>query len=387
MKTRLFLGIALLLATTAGARADSLDIRFCPGGQVRAYPLSDERRLESVLLQNAVIYNRAGAPVTITGIDIQLLSKGVVVDERHFVGAELERLSGVGPAIQGAGFVKAFGFQFCGDALVDPNAALAGPALAPGQGLLVLQQAFAYGGARDALQISVRASQGNAKLSASAAIPIRAEFAANAYRFPLAGASFVGVGPTFHSPHRWALPEEFAFDIAKIGASGLTYEGDGTKFANYFVYGASVMAAADGKVVAVEKQENEDASALRRPGEPQDAYVERLKGAQAARFARGASAIAGNYVLIDHGRGEYALYAHLKPGSVLVKAGDVVSAGRIVGKVGSSGNSTEPHLHFQVCDKPEVMNCAGLPVKFVNVEAPWALAPGALQSGDVVVAR
>jgi murein DD-endopeptidase MepM/ murein hydrolase activator NlpD len=89
--------------------------------------------------------------------------------------------------------------------------------------------------------------------------------------------------------------------------------------------------------------------------------------------------------MIDHGNSEYSLYAHLKPGSVRVKVGDRVAAGTPLGKLGSSGNSTEPHLHFQVCDAGDPLACAGIPVEFQNVTLPFADYPRALQSGDVVV--
>ena len=54
----------------------------------------------------------------------------------------------------------------------------------------------------------------------------------------------------------------------------------------------------------------------------------------------------GLHVILDHGDGLTTLYAHLD--SVAVVDGDVVAAGDVIGAVGSSGNSTGPHLHFEV---------------------------------------
>ncbi len=56
----------------------------------------------------------------------------------------------------------------------------------------------------------------------------------------------------------------------------------------------------------------------------------------------------GNYVYIQHANGRVTIYAHLKRWSVIPNVGTVVSCGQKLGEVGSSGNSTGPHLHFQV---------------------------------------
>jgi len=126
---------------------------------------------------------------------------------------------------------------------------------------------------------------------------------------------------------------------------------------------------------------------MRQPAESESAYFARLRLDQTVRIGKGTRAVIGNLVTIDHGEGEYSLSLHLKPGSVRVRAGDRVRSGQVIGRLGSSGNSTEPHLHFQVCDAPEPLACAGIPVSFSDVTLPLSDFPRPIQSGDVVIAR
>lgn len=54
----------------------------------------------------------------------------------------------------------------------------------------------------------------------------------------------------------------------------------------------------------------------------------------------------GLHVIIDHGGGLSSLYGHLN--TVVVLSGDYVEAGQVIGTVGSTGNATGPHLHFEI---------------------------------------
>lgn len=56
----------------------------------------------------------------------------------------------------------------------------------------------------------------------------------------------------------------------------------------------------------------------------------------------------GEYIVISHGDGTMTLYAHMLANSRKVKVGDKVKQGQVIGTVGSTGNSTGTHLHFEV---------------------------------------
>ena len=74
----------------------------------------------------------------------------------------------------------------------------------------------------------------------------------------------------------------------------------------------------------------------------------------------------GNYVIIEHDDGYSTLYAHLHQMTVTVAAGDYVLQGQVIGKIGSSGNSTGPHLHFEV----RYNGSAVEPLNYVNMNNP-----------------
>jgi len=383
----LFAVLLFACANADAATSRKIEIRFCPESAVRSYPLDVRRELQSVLLQNAAVINHETATFKIENIVIELLQSNRIIESRNFAREDIQRVGERSAKLQTSGALQQVAFQFCGTDLIAPSIKLGSATLAHDQALLITSQVFAFNGKRDALRIRVRGEADDHPVEVTGSIPITSEFAKNRYIFPLRGVWFVGNGASFHTPHRWAIPEEFALDIAKLGDNGLTHKGDGTKFEDYFAYGAEVLAAADGRVVSTANDQPEDQNAMQRPDETADAYSARLQKEQGERLAKGAIGLTGNYVLIDHGKNEYSMYAHLQPGSVRVHAGDQVKAGTIIGKLGSSGNSTEPHLHFQVCDKPEMLMCAGVPVNFSNVSVECADAPRPIQTGDVVTAK
>jgi murein DD-endopeptidase MepM/ murein hydrolase activator NlpD len=106
-------------------------------------------------------------------------------------------------------------------------------------------------------------------------------------------------------------------------------------------------------------------------GVPEPARVHPLVGAAgriraAAGFRstpEGVRRLMGNHVVVGHD-GVYAGFAHLAPGSVAVAAGDQVRRGEVVGRVGHTGNSTSPHLHFQLMDAADPLSARGIPCAF-----------------------
>ena len=82
-------------------------------------------------------------------------------------------------------------------------------------------------------------------------------------------------------------------------------------------------------------------------GAPQGTYIHAAASGKVI-WSGWRSGGGGNTIIIDHGGGIATLYLHIMNGGLLVKEGQVVAAGDVIAKVGSTGLSTGPHLHFTV---------------------------------------
>jgi murein DD-endopeptidase MepM/ murein hydrolase activator NlpD len=139
----------------------------------------------------------------------------------------------------------------------------------------------------------------------------------------------------------WAA-ERFAIDYVQLRADGRIFTGDKAKLDSYPSFGADIHAVADGPVVGLLDGLPEQVAGTNPTGLPLDQY-------------------AGNHVVQDIGDGNYALYAHLSPGSIKVKVGDRLTSGQVIALLGNSGNSDGPHLHFHVMSTPDPLRSNGLP--------------------------
>jgi len=167
-------------------------------------------------------------------------------------------------------------------------------------------------------------------------------------------------GPVNEVGHRRALiavegsatiAQRFAIDYVKLGDDDRTFRGDSLKNESYYAYGSEALAVADG-IVAVVK----------------DGIPQNVPGPASRAVPITLETVGGNHVILDLGGGRYAFYAHLQPGSLRVHPGDRVRRGQVLGLVGNSGNSTEPHLHFHVSDGASPLGSEGLPYAYDSFE-------------------
>jgi murein DD-endopeptidase MepM/ murein hydrolase activator NlpD len=148
-----------------------------------------------------------------------------------------------------------------------------------------------------------------------------------------------------------AIAQRFAIDWVRMADDGTRFTGDPLKNASYYAWGSEAIAVADGIVV-----------------ETKDSIPENVPGATSRAVPITLETVGGNHVILDLGKGRYAFYAHLQPGSLRVKLGERVRRGQVLGLVGNSGNSTEPHLHFHVSDANSPLGSEGLPYGYDGFE-------------------
>jgi murein DD-endopeptidase MepM/ murein hydrolase activator NlpD len=138
--------------------------------------------------------------------------------------------------------------------------------------------------------------------------------------------------------------QRFAIDWMRLDDTGRLVHGDPSDVHSYSDYGADVLAVADGTVVDTLNTLDDQ-----KPGTLPDPSTITLEN------------VDGNHVVLDLGNGVFAFYAHMQKGSVKVVPGDHVRRGQILGKLGNTGNTSAPHLHFHLMDGPSVLGSNGVP--------------------------
>ncbi len=151
------------------------------------------------------------------------------------------------------------------------------------------------------------------------------------------------------------LPERFAIDFVQLDRDRRMFTGPIDALTSYEDYGADLLAVANGTVVRTHEGEAEQVP----PNSPPPFDPETAPG---------------NWIVIDIGGGHYVLYAHVQPNSLTVRVGDRVRRGQVLARLGNTGSSTAPHLHFQVMDTPSPSASNGLPYEFDSFTSPGTVS-------------
>lgn len=144
--------------------------------------------------------------------------------------------------------------------------------------------------------------------------------------------------------HIESKAQKNAFDIVITDQNGKTYKTDGKTNEDYYAFGKELIAPCDAEVVLVVDgvKDNE-------PGELNPIYIP------------------GNTIILKTGNNEYLFFAHLKQNSIVVKQGQKIKKGELLGLCGNSGNSSEAHLHFHIQNVENMNKATGAKCYFDEI--------------------
>ena len=185
-----------------------------------------------------------------------------------------------------------------------------------------------------------------------------------ALSLPVKGRLLVHDGHDFYAHHRrlnteHAAAREFgltrnfmrySLDLNPANEQFEPFAGNGARNEDWFAWGQPLYATGDGKVVDAVDSEPDNIRGGQNFFDPTKLKATPMK-------------FYGNYLVIDHGNGEFSLLGHIQKGSLAVKAGDAVTRGQPVAKIGSSGSSHNPHVHYELRTGAD-LNAEGLPATF-----------------------
>ena len=172
------------------------------------------------------------------------------------------------------------------------------------------------------------------------------------------------------------LGQRYAYDFWQVDWKINNFKFcDGSNFKYYFrgiplekcyCWGKEVFAPCDGKIV-----KSEDGCKERNPVNFFTDIFAVLKNALTFKPKKkgfNIHSFIGNYIIMEIAEDRFAFFAHFQNGSITVRSGDNVEKGQILGKVGHSGNSTAPHLHFHIMDNVDLLKAKGRPCVFEQYE-------------------
>ena len=205
-------------------------------------------------------------------------------------------------------------------------------------------------------------------------IPVRFHEQKSDLHFPLRGAWWAIQGADWSDRHKQEVfTQTYATDFVRLGADNRFFQGDGLAVEDHYSWGQPVYAAAGGKVAAVTYDMPDLA-----PGVPPDPRI----------FRGDPRRLLGNAVAISHGNGEFSYYGALQQASLAVNEGELIRRGALLGRVGNSGMSPGPHLHFHLAEGPNPFIDQGLPFQFSHFEAggQWFAQPTTIPTRMIVIA-
>jgi len=363
-------------------QAQHVEISLLSRGK-KVYPLTYNLaylEITDIKLPDLVLHNGSTLPVTPVGVEV--IGK---IDGRpkvtYLLGADnLADLGEINTRLKQVMLgsdIERFGLKNqLGDYAVDTEHLAGQTEMQPGEYtiLLLSQQVrihYISGARLDAVEVWVSVRQADEEQVVSLDIPLHFRDDQPPYLFPIRGDVLIMNQPLSYTHHRFGHSQEFAFDVTmtthdETGTHRTSRPSEAPILADFIIYRQPVHSVADGVVVAVVDLFPEEETVL--PGPEITKRLQEMHQRLGPKIGLMHAAY-GNYIIVRHAEEEYAFYGHLNEHSMRVKVGDQVKAGQIIALVGGTGNSSEPHLHFELIDRPDLLTANGLPIAFVDFDA------------------
>jgi hypothetical protein len=177
--------------------------------------------------------------------------------------------------------------------------------------------------------------------------------------FPFRGRGVVGQDWVTNGGHGSGYGSGFAIDVDGLDQNYASQKNDADENASDAGWGREILAPAAGTVTYARN----DVPNNPHPGDRPDINTYMAQHDPVMAYM-------GNCVIIDHGNSEYSVMAHMQQGSVTVTVGERVAAGQVIGRLGNSGDSSGPHLHYQLQSGPQLFHDQSLPFRFQNIGVP-----------------
>lgn len=143
--------------------------------------------------------------------------------------------------------------------------------------------------------------------------------------------------------HVMVPDQRWAYDLV-VTKDGKTHKGKGSNCVDYYCYGMPILAPANGVVHSFFDGD---------PDVPIGVWG-------------GGTNPGGNHVVLEVAPEQFLFICHMQPGSITVKSGESVVAGQMIGRVGNSGNTSEPHIHIHLQNGSFPFLAEGIPLYFYH---------------------
>jgi murein DD-endopeptidase MepM/ murein hydrolase activator NlpD len=273
---------------------------------------------------------------------------------------------------------------------------LPGRVVAPGAKILVFNPFHSFRPDAELHRLTYKFSlsipQEAPETQASVTVQPRVYSPKTALTLPVRGKLLVHDGHDYYAHHRRLNTEHaaarelgitrnfmrFSLDLNPTNDAFEPFRGGGAKNEDWFAWNQPLFATGDGTVADAFDGEPDNVRGGTSYFDPQGVKAKPMK-------------FYGNYLVIDHGNGEFSLLGHLQKGSLAVKVGDTVKRGQPVARIGSSGSSNNPHVHYELRTGKD-LNADGLPAVFRDFNrhlgSKVMLVPAsAVDTGDLLETR